>query len=159
MGVISMKKISGIAVVAILFFCLAPCNPVYAQIKVCVDAQADDNDVTGENLIFKIKETIRSSENMQLVSDESDAQFQIKVLTLDPEKKGGYTIYSIVWTAKLLNGANAFLNHTIGICSSDRIDLIAVNLVAKTDKIISDAQKIIKEKQLKVFPSYNKKQG
>jgi hypothetical protein len=94
---------------------------------------------------------------MELVNDENDAMFQIKILTLDPEKKGGYTIYSLVWTAKLLNGANAFLNHTIGVCSNDRVDLIAVNLVAKTDKIIGDAQKIIKEKQLKVFPSYNKK--
>jgi hypothetical protein len=156
MGVIPMKKLSSIAVIGLLSFCLAPFTCVYAQNTILVDGQADDNDITGENLIFKIKENIRSSKDMELINDENEAEFQMKILTLDPEKKGGYTTYSIVWTAKLLNGANAFLNHTVGICSSDRVDLIAMNLVAKTDKVISDAQKIIKEKHLKAFPEYKK---
>lgn len=151
-----MKKLSGIAVIGFLSFCLATFTCTYAQNTILVDGQADDNDITGENLIFKIKENIRSSEDMKLINDESEAEFQMKILTLDPEKKGGYTTYSIVWIAKLLNGANAFLNHTVGICSSDRIDLIAMNLVAKTDKIINDAQKVIREKHLKAFPEYKK---
>jgi hypothetical protein len=106
-----------------------------------VEGQSEDN--IGNRLIYKLKENIRQSKNMELVLSEDISKIQINIVTLDALEDNLSTVYSIVWTWTTPSGCKSFFTHHVGMCGKNKINDVAENMVADTDKIIMTIQKMI----------------
>lgn len=115
---------------------------VFAGAKVYVFATA--NDIVGSQLVYKIKENLRSSQGLELALSEENSAFQIRIVTLDPADSGYQTVYSVVWTATQLgSSAKIYWNQVVGICGQYRINAVAAQLIAQTDQMVTDIQSIL----------------
>jgi hypothetical protein len=66
----------------------------HAQAKVHVQATAKD--LVGSQLVYYLRENLRTSRGMELVFAENDAVVNVRVVTIDPDDAGHRTIYSVV---------------------------------------------------------------
>lgn len=128
----------GLLLAVSLFASFFMATGVDAQVKVHVISTADDT--VGSRLVFGIREGIRRSSGMELVSLESDALVTIRIVTIDPsantESAGHQTVYSMVVTAKTMHETpvDMYLENIVGHCGARRVSECADGLVAATDK-------------------------
>jgi len=112
-------------------------------------------DTVGSQLVYKIKEGLRSSKGMTLASPD-ESVVQLRVITLDPDDNTGRrTIYSVVWTVPQFTNKSAKLYWTssVGICGANRISSCAESLIAETDKVVSEVQDVARN----ILKELNKK--
>lgn len=110
-----------------------------AVMPVEVDATADDP--VGRQLVFHVKENIRTSSSMKLSFDGSKARLQVHILTLDQSRDspGISTAYSVVITWKIPDQPfPLYLTQYTGYCGADRVRSCAEGIVANTSEA-SDA--------------------
>lgn len=65
-----------------LLFTLLFAEFAYAVPRVKVYVEATANDLVGSQLVYKIKEYLRSSQGMELALSDKDSLFQIYIVTL-----------------------------------------------------------------------------
>lgn len=109
--------------------------------RVCVSAQADD--VVGERLVYRVKELIRKSNAMKLLSSERDRGC-VRVIINTMEEKGPgdlhnvATVYSVTWAVSYSDlPCLNYVNSTVGYCGSARLSDAAEGIVARTEKIVA----------------------
>jgi hypothetical protein len=123
------------------------------KIFVKVDGQGGDS--IGDILIYQVKELIRDSKRFTLIDLEDESKegvFVVQILTLEGDKNGNSTIYSINWLLKIQGVPVRYnLSNTIGYCGRKRVEKAAKRIVAKTDKTIDECLKQFKQlEQLKI---------
>jgi hypothetical protein len=83
---------------------------------------------------------------MELVFAENDAIVNLRLVTIDPDDAGYRTIYSVVWTIKQFDrNAHIYYTSAVGLCSSQRARECAVQLTARTDSLVADLQRLLRE--------------
>jgi len=119
-------------------------QPVQAPTKVIVSHSGDDQ--VGRSLVYKVREAVNASSQMQLVEPTSrDAAVVLSIVTLDPDERrsleGTSTIHSATWTFFLSSGRNTVelhLTSQVGVSGMRRTVESARDLVATTDKVRRD---------------------
>ena len=115
-----------------LVFLMAVLGTSHAQLKVVVEDTA--REPVGGRLVFAVKERIRASSGLNLVTTKKDALFRIGIVTLD-DKSGYSTVYSVVFAAwQPQSNTWTYLNNIVGTCGESRIAECADGLVADADK-------------------------
>jgi hypothetical protein len=125
-----MKKIL-LAVFAVCVGSWAHAATIY------VAATADDP--VGQSFVYQLRENIAASHIHRLADTESDGAFTIQVVTLDPQKEGNQTIYSITLTMRDFtqnHGLSYFITNWVGVCGQTVVAGCAKNLTAAIDGAI-----------------------
>ena len=106
------------------------CWKVSAQtMPVLVDHTGDD--VVGQRLAYLVKDEVRRSGSFNLVYDETDAIYQVHLITLDPDEgyPQGWTIYSASFVLSNEYGFDDYLTSKVGYCGSAKLQGCAENIV------------------------------
>jgi hypothetical protein len=106
-----------------------------------VEVEATGDDSVGRQLVFKIKEGIRSSSSMNMSFDDAEARMQVHVVTLEQssDSPGYSTVYSVVITWNNPEQPFPFyLNQYTGYCGLNRVQSCADGIVADVSEA-SDA--------------------
>jgi hypothetical protein len=124
---------------------------VLALVLVSVDAIAQDKallyidstavDPVGDILIYRLREAIRVSENMDLALRESDAVLHLNIVTLDPNNRGFQTVYSAVWVRKdpdpEREALRIYLGSSVGICVRENVESVVSQLASQADSYLA----------------------
>ncbi len=102
------------------------------------------DDAIGTRLGYKINEEIRESKSMALTFDETIARMQLILVTLEPNSSNSYlTVYSATWVWNNPEQPLPFyITSMVGTCGTNRVNEVAEDLVAQTDKHLNDIRKI-----------------
>jgi len=124
-----------------LFFAVLLSFSSLCRASMPVEVEATADDPVGRQLVFRVKEAIRTSSSMELSFDESKARMQVHMVTLDQSRDspGLSTAYSVVLTWNNPEQPFPFyLNQYTGYCGADRVKSCAEGIVANTSEA-SDA--------------------
>ena len=104
-------------------------------------------DITGRRLIYKIKEHFRASSRFQIVDDKGTFLIIINTLPKYDDTPDAATIYSVVWTLRTESSQflPKFIDTTLGYCGKQFINETAENIIAETDKLTTQLNKITDE--------------
>lgn len=104
-------------------------------------------DPVGTRLVYALREQLRASHGLALVSNESDSFLQVNLVTIDPGNKGRETVYSAVITVRQLGRPTARLywNNFVGVCGASRVKECANGLIAYIDKSSTDIRALLYE--------------
>ena len=106
--------------------------------SVFVEATTANDDTVGSTLVYKIKEGVRESKGMTLVSSRENAILTAHLVTLAPIGNDGVkmrnsTVYSAVLTFKdFVTLRELYLDQYVGTCSI-KVDQCANGLIAEID--------------------------
>jgi len=108
------------------------------------------SDMTGQRLIYFIKEGFRKSSTFEL-NDGFGPRWKIIVSTMPKEEFNPSiaTIYSAVWIMIISGGAcnldetPIYLYSTIGYCGRDVVESTAQSIIAQTDQLVSKLRKAL----------------
>jgi hypothetical protein len=127
----------------LFFLVVAISSPVpksYAEdIKIAVEVQAtiDANDSVGNRLVYKVKEKFRQSSFFRLTY-ANEPRLKLMITTLKPSENSNYTMYSAVWVSEEKSPSfPLYLNNIIGTCGSSKVEVVSDDLVAETDKLVT----------------------
>lgn len=113
----------------------------FAEDKALIHITATSDDFVGKQLVYHLRESIRSSHGMKLADSIDHAFVRIKVVTLNPDEQNSsqnQTVYSIVWTIKQFDSTvESYWTHYVGVCGRSRTKECATELVSQTDEIVS----------------------
>lgn len=112
--------------------------------KYPVEILDNSYDRVGESLVYQIKEKLRESNSLRLTIDDEN-RLQIDIKTMSYEDSRVLTIYSIIWILKPVDQLPIFYDSTLGYVGSDRINNVAISIVAQTDKLLDNLRKALKE--------------
>ncbi|HVT58665.1 MAG TPA: hypothetical protein VHR45_09705 [Thermoanaerobaculia bacterium] len=122
--------------------------------QVEVSATAGEGDMVGAALISAVREQVRRSSSMELVS--AGPRMVLTVLTLDPDRgavdrdagsKATRTIYSVVVSFTTADGDRFLVDHTLGLCGSKRVDEVARNIIAELDHTLGNLDAAYERRQ------------
>jgi len=114
------------------------------QTQVAVEILDQSQGLVGERLVYFVRETIRRSTAFRLM-DTSEPRIQIIIQTMprfedDPNTS---TMYSVVWNLvvgdETSGWTTVYLDNTIGYAGRDVVSSSAETIVARTDRLITDA--------------------
>lgn len=98
----------------------------------------------GQRLVYYVKEEIRKSSTFDLV-DPAGSRWQmiVNAMPKDQDYPNNAAIYSIVWNLVMPNadgtdGPSMFFDSTLGYCGANVVEQSASDIIARTDKIISE---------------------
>lgn len=103
-----------------------------------VEVRHSGDDMIGSRLVYQVKELIRSSRSMKLVSNNG-ARFIINIVSLDhdPNSPGHRSVYSVSILFSFVEGGYPlYLTSLVGYAGSDRVRDAAESLVATADRAI-----------------------
>ena len=142
-----MKKNSILSIVY-AFCMLLPLN-IYAQTQ--IEVVDESTDVTGEILVYRIKEGFRNSSAFGL-NDGFGSRLQMRISTMPKfdDNPGIATIYSIIWLIVLSEETTSnvqylYWDSTLGYCGRDVVVSTAQAMVARTDKKVTILRKALKD--------------
>lgn len=98
-----------------------------------VEVVGKASDTVGGELLYAVKERIRSSRSLALTFDQREPRLQVLIVTLDPtnRKTGQMTVYSVVITWKNPSQPYPlFLNSLVGSTGGTYVDRAAEAIVA-----------------------------
>lgn len=108
-------------------------------------------DMVGQMLVYRVKEKFRESNIFYLPLVSKGFRFRVQISTMDRFKGDNFrsnvsTIYSVVW---LLYDDEKFLfpiylDHTLGYSGRDVVGVTAEEIVAKTDRIVTQVGELLK---------------
>ncbi|MGD9697518.1 hypothetical protein [Acinetobacter sp.] len=141
-----MKKI--LMSILFLFVFLTATNAFSAYIPVSVHATTEDNCNDGELLAYKVKDLINNHDEMYLVPTDSKDPHMVIILSI-LELDNNSIVYSMVYLVYTVSGRPVynFLESGVGICTDDRINYEAKDIVDKTLELFDQLSKEINEKQ------------
>ncbi len=129
--------------------------------QIPVEVVDNSEDMVGQMLVYRVKEKFRESNLFYLPLISKGFRFRVQISTMDRFKgdklsENISTIYSVVW---LLYDDEKFifpiyLDHTLGYSGRDVVGIAAEDIVAKTDKIVSQLGELIK-----MFDKFLKPEG
>ncbi len=129
----------GFIIIVFIIFCLNS----YALCQVSVYLDDSANDLVGQRLVYKIRESIRESIGLELAAIEEHSIIQLRILTLDANHDGYSTVYSVVWTLRLdEDSGNIFYTHQVGTCGTSRVNEVAEGIVADTDTVAQNLKEL-----------------
>lgn len=120
-------------------------NFLLAQTQQIIPVEILDlfEDNVGQRLAYKIREEIRKSNAFRLTTyDESRLQIRISSISYDEEYNAA-TIYSVIWLICSPETFPIYFNSTVGYAGGNRIDEVAERIVANTDKMLQDLEKLL----------------
>ncbi|MFN3135195.1 MAG: hypothetical protein ACK44H_06435 [Candidatus Kryptonium sp.] len=108
-------------------------------------------DMVGQMLVYRVKEKFRESNIFYLPLVSKGFRFRVQISTMDRFKGDNFrsnvsTIYSVVWLLyddeKLV--FPIYLDHTLGYSGRDVVGVTAEEIVARTDKIVTQFGELLK---------------
>lgn len=108
------------------------------------------DDSLGIQLAFHLRETIRKSAGLSLADPGQSSAIQIHVATFDADatstSRQSATTYSVVWTLLDPRGTTPriFVDHTVGVCGSARLERCPVSVVARTDSMAQTLRQAVR---------------
>ena len=128
-----------------LLLSLAALLPTVAYAAMPLEVEDSSKDSVGGRLIYQVKEKVRASSSLKLTYDTSTPRLQARFVTLDGNKNGRSTVYSLVLTwDRGDDSLPLYLTQVTGLCGSSLVSECADDLVAdisrESDKIISVLQ-------------------
>ncbi len=112
--------------------------------KFAIEIIDNTSDNVGESLVYQIKEKIRESNSLRLTLKD-EGRMQIEIKTLSYEKSQVLTIYTVIWILKPVGQLPIYYESTLGYVGIDRINNVAISLVAQTDRLIEELKKTLNE--------------
>ena len=147
----------------ILLSFLCACTSTFSSVanaqKVRVDVYHSGTDAIGLQVAHAIREAVRGSQAFQLASTENEAEFQIRLLTQDPDRNDGSggdrTILALSYV--MMNPANYkkddpatwynfFLSSSIARAGSRRVDEAARSAIATLDKLVEEHKRMARRR-------------
>jgi len=127
--------------ILLCFAMLSASVPVFAANPAIFFVEVEDasGDSVGADLVYKVKEQIRRSSNMQQKSNGARLVIIINTFDVDAAKnlpQGVWTTYSVVWLIRGADKFDVYLDNTIGFCGRDRTESAATTIVGRTDKLL-----------------------
>jgi hypothetical protein len=105
-----------------------------------VHLTATTDDSVGNRLAYAIKEAVRASGQLELVPLRDDAFVSMDLVTLDLDKDGARTVYSLVLNTRDLDSEGLFhyQSSMVGSCGSSKVAECAQGVVANVDKVVDN---------------------
>lgn len=138
-----MKKlfylfISQIFVFFIFLECAQAADKTQA-ISLFIDATTED--LVGQEFLTSLRDTIQSSPRYQVVLNNNQSFFQLKIVTLNPSNTTSQTstIYSVVLTSFVPNASslNYYMSNWVGICAEEKVSFCAHQIFSAADGIMT----------------------
>ena len=120
--------------IILLILCAAPnARAQSSPLAVHLESSADDS--VGRQLVYEVKEQLRSSNGLSFADIKSESIIRLKLVTLDPDNGvGSRTIYSVVITMRPIDrDQDVYLTNLVGICGGAVVESCARTIVAETD--------------------------
>jgi len=135
------RKITAIMVLTL--FCLSESVSAQASVEII----SSTPDMTGQRLVYLMKEELRSSSAFEL-NDGFGARWQMVVTTMPMQELNPNiaTIYSVVWNLVLPNACNMdkaifYWDSTLGYSGRDVVHSSAQSIIARTDVLVEQFRK------------------
>jgi hypothetical protein len=109
-------------------FALGPQN-ILAQQKIPIELKTISEDTVGKRLVKKLIEDLQQSPTYELTSETNLPRLKLTIVTLDPYKTGGSTIYSSLMVASDVYLTDIFISSGIGVCGLGKIKDVAQKMV------------------------------
>lgn len=142
----------------LLYACAAAVPTVAHAQRARVNVYHSGNDVIGLQVAHAIRETVRGSQAFQLAASEDEAEFQIRLLTQDPDRADGgaggdRTILALSYV--MMNPAPYkkddpttwypfLLSTSIARAGSRRVDEAARSAIAALDKLVEEQKRLVR---------------
>ena len=130
-------------IMMLILFCLS----VSASAQASVEIISSTPDMTGQRLVYLMKEELRSSSAFEL-NDGYGARWQFVVTTMPMQELNPNiaTIYSVVWNLVLPNSCNMdkaifYWDSTLGYSGRDVVHSSAQSIIARTDVLVEQFRK------------------
>jgi hypothetical protein len=114
-------------------FVLIP-QSILAQQKIPIELKFLSDDPVGKKLVTRIEDDIQKSATLEVTSNTDLPRLKITIVTLDPYKTEGSTIYSLIIVASEVYFDDIFISSGIGVCGLNKISDVSQNILADIDK-------------------------
>lgn len=124
---------------------LAPKVSLAQQTRIPVEVVHTGDDQVGSGIVFQLKENIRASQSMRLVTDTSVARIRVAIVSIDDDRKnpGIRSALSLTFVYDSLDIPllGLHLSSSVQSCGRDRIASCAQDNLVSIDKAIEDLRK------------------
>ena len=118
------------------------------QSPVAVEVVDGSEGMVGERLVYFVRESFRRSTAFRL-TDTSEPRMQVIVSTMPRLKDSPNTsaMYCVIWNLVVGSEASGwttfYMDNTLGYAGSDVVERSAENVVARTDKLLSQVRRLM----------------
>lgn len=117
----------------------------FAQKKIAVEVEHTGRDTVGQRIAFAVREGIRGSRGMELVTDSRRPRIKVVVVTIDSStaERGYSSALSVSYLYDNLDVplSGALITSEVYFCGTDRATSCAESIVAKIDSVIEQLRR------------------